>query len=342
MAPCSFQPEVKMTATFNWGLLSTARITRARLGGMSHSQRGIILGVASRDPGRARAFAAEKGLARSYGSYEDMLADPDIHIVYNPLPNRLHAFWTIRALEAGKHVLCEKPFAISVEEVDAVFAAAQRAGRVVAEAFMYRHHPKILKTKALIKDGAIGQPRTFNLTRPADVRWDPALAGGSLWDVGCYPVSFARYLFGAPERVHGWRISAPSGVDETFIGTLEFPGQRLAQFDSSFRLPYRSQAEIVGDAGLIRLERPFQPSQPAARLVLRRGDEEEDVELENPDMYWLEIEDLHDAILTGAPPRITPADTRGHVETLTALLASAQTDERRPPAFAGGRPTKDE
>jgi predicted dehydrogenase len=319
-----------MTATFNWGLLSTARITRVILAAMPHSQRGTILGVASRDPERARAFAAEKGLPRSYGSYDEMLADPDIHIVYNPLPNRLHAEWTIKALEAGKHVLCEKPFAVSIEEVDAVFAAAERAGRVVAEAFMYRHHPKLLKTKALIDSGAIGQPRllrasfTFNLTRPADVRWDPALAGGSIWDIGCYPVSLARYLFGAPARVHGWMKTAPSGVDETFVATLEFPGQRLAQFDCSFRLPYRSQAEIVGDAGLIRLERPFQPSQPAARLVLRRGDEDEVLELENPDMYWLEIEDLHDAILTGAPPRITPADTRGHIETITALLESAR------------------
>jgi predicted dehydrogenase len=319
-----------MTAAFNWGLLSTARITRALLGGMSHSQRGVILGVASRDAERARAFAAEKGLARSYGSYEEMLADPNIHIIYNPLPNSLHALWTIKALEAGKHVLCEKPFAISVEEVDAVFAAAERAGRVVAEAFMYRHHPKLLKTKALIDEGAIGQPRllrasfTFNLERPADVRWDPALSGGSIWDIGCYPISLARYLFGAPERVHGWMTTAPSGVDETFVATLEFPGQRIAQFDCSFRLPYRSQAEIAGDAGLIRLERPFQPSQPAARLVLRRGDQDEVLELENPDMYWLEIEDVHDAILTGAPPRITPADTRGHIETITALLDSAR------------------
>jgi len=318
-----------MPATFNWGLLSTARINRALLAAMPHSQRGALLGVASRDPERARAYALEKGLARSYGSYEALLADPDIHIVYNPLPNSLHAEWTIKALEAGKHVLCEKPFALTVAEVDAVFAAAQRAGRVVAEAFMYRHHPKILKTKELIDSGRIGPPRllrasfTLPLNRPADVRWDPALGGGALWDLGCYPVSLARYLFGAPERVHGWMKASPSGVDETFAGTLEFPGQRLAQFDCSFVLPFRSQAEIVGDEGLIRLERPFQPSQPAARLILRRGDQDEVLELENPDMVWLEIEDLHDAILTGAPPRITPADTRGHVETITALLASA-------------------
>lgn len=319
-----------MTAPFNWGLLGTARISGAILTAMSLSARGVVLGVASRDAARARAYAAEKGLARAYDGYEAMLADPDIHIVYNPLPNSLHAEWSIKALEAGKHVLCEKPFALSVAEVDAVFAAARRAGRVAAEAFMYRHHPRLLKVKEMLDSGAIGAPRllraafSINLNRPADVRWDPRLGGGALWDLGCYPVSLARYLFGAPRRVQGWQVPAPSGVDETFAATLEFSGQRLAQFDCSYRLAYRSQAEIVGEAGVIRLERAFQPSQPQARLVLHRGEQEEVLEVDNPSMYWLEIEDLHDAIQTGAPPRITPADTRGHIETIAHLLESAR------------------
>jgi len=136
-----------MAAKFKWGLFSTARTNNAILGGMTHSERGEVVAVGSRDQGRAETYAAAKGLARAYGSYEQLLADPDIQIIYNPLPNNLHAEWTIKALQAGKHVLCEKPFALSLAEVDAMFAAAQAAGRVVAEAFMYRHHPKLLKLK---------------------------------------------------------------------------------------------------------------------------------------------------------------------------------------------------
>jgi D-xylose 1-dehydrogenase (NADP+, D-xylono-1,5-lactone-forming) len=186
-----------------------------------------------------------------------------------------------------------------------------------------------LKAKELVDTGAIGVPRllrasfSFNLDRPADVRWDPALGGGALWDVGCYPVSLARYLFGAPTRVAGWQRLAPSGVVETFAGSLKWDGERAAQFDCSFRMPYRTQAEIVGDEGVISLTRPFQPSAADARLALRRGDKEETIELANPQMYWLEIEDMHDAILTGASPRVTLTETRGHVETLLELLAAA-------------------
>ncbi len=319
-----------MTAVFNWGLLSTARINNAILAAMPQSERGVVLGVASRDGERARAYADAKGLARAYAGYEAMLADPDIHIVYNPLPNSLHAEWTIKALEAGKHVLCEKPFAMTLAEVDAMHAAAQRAGCVVAEAFMYRHHPKLLKAKALVDEGAIGAPRllrtsfSFTLDVPTNVRWDPDLGGGAIWDLGCYAVSLARYFFGAPERVHGWQVTAPTGVDETFIAHLEFPGGRVAQFDCSFQMPFRSQAEILGATGSIRMARPFQPSLPDASLTLRQGDTEQVIELPNPAMYGLEIEDLHDAILTGADLRITPAETRGHVETIVQLLEAAR------------------
>ncbi|MCC7358519.1 MAG: Gfo/Idh/MocA family oxidoreductase [Anaerolineales bacterium] len=319
-----------MSATFNWGLLSTAKINLKILQAAPHSIRGQILGVASRDAERARAYAAEHGLARHYGSYAAMLADPDIHIIYNGLPNSLHAEWTIKALEAGKHVLCEKPFAVTLAEVDAMHAAAQRAGRVVTEAFMYRHHPRTFKVKELIESGALGPVRllrsgfSFNMSgSPANVRWNKELAGGSIWDVGCYPISLARYLFGAPSRVHGWKVLSASGVDETFVGTLEFPGGQVAQFDSSFNFPHRVYAEIVGSAGSLYIERPFQPSQPEHRLTLRRdGRPEEVIEIENPDMYWLEMEDLHDAIL-GGQPRISAAETRGHIETILALLAAA-------------------
>ena len=319
-----------MAATFKWGLLGTARINRAILSGMTHSERGQVAAVGSRDKARAEAYAAANGLPRAYGSYEALLADPDIQIIYNPLPNNLHAEWTIKALQAGKHVLCEKPLALSLAEVDAMFAAAKSAERVLAEAFMYRHHPKILKLKELVDDGSIGQPillrtsHSFVLPQQANIRWDPSLGGGALWDVGCYPVSLALYLFGAPQRLQAWQKRAPSGVDGTLAATLYHNGERITQLDCSFQIPFRSQAEVAGTEGVITMVRPFQPSTPEASLTLRRGEREETIELANPPMYWLEIEDLHDAILTGASPRVTPAETRGHVETLLQLYEAAK------------------
>jgi len=319
-----------MAAKFKWGLLSTARINQAILGGMAHSERGEVVAVGSRDQARAEAYASAKGLARAYGSYEALLADPDIQIIYNALPNDLHAEWTIKAIQAGKHVLCEKPFAIRLSEVDAVFEAARSAGRVAAEAFMYRHHPKILKLKELLEDGSIGEPillrasHSSRLEREHDIRWDPAKGGGSLWDLGCYPVSLALYLFGAPQRVDAWQKQVASGVDGSLVATLYHNGERLSQIDCSFQVPFRSQAEVVGTDGVITVVRPFQPSAPEASLSLRRGNREETIELSNPPMYWLEIEDMHDAILTGAGPRITPAETRGHIETILQLYAAAR------------------
>ena len=319
-----------MAAKFKWGLLSTARINNAILGGMAHSERGEVVAVGSRDAARAQAYAAAKGLAKAYGSYAELLADPDVQIIYNPLPNDLHAEWTIKALQAGKHVLCEKPFALSLAEVDAMFAAARAAGRVLAEAFMYRHHPKLLKLKELVDDGSIGQPillrssHSFRLDRENDIRWNAAMGGGSLWDVGCYPVSLALYLFGAPQHLEAWQKPVASGVDGSFAATLYHSAERVSQIDCSFQVPFRSQAEVVGTEGVITITRPFQPSTPEAGLSLRRGDREETLELANPPVYWLEIEDVHDAILTGATPRITPADTRAHVETLLQLYAAAK------------------
>jgi xylose dehydrogenase (NAD/NADP) len=319
-----------MTATFKWGLLSTARINRAILNGMTLSERGEVLGVASRDEAKARAYASEKGIERAYGSYEALLADPDIQIVYVSLPNSLHAAWTLKALQAGKHVLCEKPFAQTLADVEAVFAAAHAAGRVVAEAFMYRHHPKLLKLKELVAGGAIGPVRllrssfSFFLDRPGDVRLSAELGGGALWDVGCYPVSLARYLLGAPKRVTAWQRTTPSGVDKTLVGTLYYDGDCVAQIDCSFEMPYRGFAEIVGEQGVLTFNQPFHADQPASSLTLRRGDQTEVIELANPERYWLEIEDMHDAILSGGPPLITPAETHGHIETILQLYAAAR------------------
>jgi predicted dehydrogenase len=320
--------------TLRWGLLGTARINRALIPPLRASPRNELAAVASRTPERAQAYAREWGIPRAFGSYQALLADPGIDVIYNSLPNALHAEWTIRAAQAGKHVLCEKPLAVTVEDVEAVAAAARRAGVVVAEAFMYRHHPQTLKVKELVEQGAIGPLRlvrgsfTFTLTRPSDVRLDPALGGGCLWDVGCYPINYARYVAGSePREVFGWQMTGPSGVDEVFVGQMRFAGEAWAQFDAAFRLPFRVQMEIIGGAGVITVPQPYKPGENE-RLLLKRGDETQTIVVPGQELYLGEVEDMADAVLLGRPPRIGLADSRGNVTAILALLRSAR--EGRP------------
>jgi len=312
-----------------WGLLSTARINRALIPPLRASPRNELAAVASRGRERAEAYAREWSIPRAFGCYEDMLADPGIDVIYNPLPNRLHAEWTIKAAQAGKHVLCEKPLAMTVEEVDAMAAAAQQAGVVVAEAFMYRHHPQTLKVKELVGRGKIGDLRlvrgsfTFNLTHPGDVRLDPAMGGGSLRDVGCYPINFARTVVGAePIEVFGWQMTGPTGVDEMFTGQLRFPGEAYAQFDCGFRAPFRTHIEIVGSEGALAVPTPFRPGL-GEQITLARGEETQTITMPGQELYLGEVEDMADAILLGKAPRVSVADSRGNVAAIVALLRSA-------------------
>ncbi len=319
------------TPRIRWGILGVAKIALDKLiPAIKTGRTGVVAAIASRSVEKARNAAARFGIARAYGSYTELIADPDIDAIYNPLPNHLHVPWSIRALEAGKHVLCEKPFALTVEDVDAMFAAAQRAGRVIADGFMYRHHARIRKARDLVKEGALGSLRcmaatfSFTLDRPGDVRWDPHMGGGALWDVGCYPVSLARYIFGAlPERVTAWQYCAPSGVDETFAGTLYFGEGAVAQFDCSFNVPFRTRAEIAGTLGTLTLNTPFRPDAPEATLVLRQGDTSETVPVPDVGRYLAEVEDLHAQILDGAPPEIPHQETRDVIDIITRLYAAA-------------------
>ncbi|MFN4293747.1 MAG: Gfo/Idh/MocA family protein [Thermoflexales bacterium] len=321
-----------------WGLLSTARINRSLIPPLRASPRNRLVGVASRDPAKAEAYAREWDIERAFGSYEAMLASPDIDVVYISLPNSLHAEWTIKALRAGKHVLCEKPLATRVEDVDAIAAAAAEAGRVVAEAFMYRHHPQTLQVKSLIERGAIGEVRlargafTFTLTDRANIRVNADLDGGSIWDVGCYPVSYARTMIGAePVEAFGMQFTGPSGVDETFIGTLRFGEDVYAQFDCGFRAPFRTHMEIVGSEGLIVIPRPFKPTAHETIYIGKASDQLESLTIEGPDLLYLgEVEDMADAILDGAAPRISLPDSRANIAAILALLRSAR--EGRPVA----------
>jgi D-xylose 1-dehydrogenase (NADP+, D-xylono-1,5-lactone-forming) len=314
---------------FRWGLLSTARINRAIIPPLRASARHALVAVASRDPARGAAYAREWEIPRVHDTYDALLDDPGIDAIYNPLPNALHAPWTIRAARAGKHVLCEKPLATTVAEVEAIAEAAAAAGVVVTEAFMYRHHPQTLRLQALLAEGTIGAVQlvrsafTFLLTRTEDPRWEPAMGGGSLWDVGCYPVSMSRLLAGVePDEVFGRGRLAPGGVDDAFTGQLVFGGI-VAQFDCGFRAPFRTHLEVVGTEGVMTVPAPFKPG-AGARLVLSRGDDTREIAVEDQPLYIGELDDLADAAAGRAQPRVTLADSRGTVAAIMALYESAR------------------
>jgi D-xylose 1-dehydrogenase (NADP+, D-xylono-1,5-lactone-forming) len=318
------------TKTLRWGLLSTARINKALIPPLRLSQRNKLLAVASRTQEKADAYAREHKIKRAYGSYEALLADPEIDVIYNPLPNHLHAEWTIKALEAGKHVLCEKPIALTLAELDAMAAAAQKHGRIVAEAFAYRSHPEMNKIKEIIDSGKLGRVRlvhgsfTFVMTKQDDVRWDPQMGGGSLWDIGCYPLSFTRAVLGCePLEVFGWQETGPTGIDDTFAGQMRFPGQVFAQLDCSFRIPYHVFMEIVGDEGTLNIPQPFN-SMEKKLLYLTQGEKTTTITVKGPDPYLGEVEDFADAILLGKPLRMSMEDSRRNTAAILALLESAK------------------
>lgn len=320
-----------MERKLNWGLLSTAKINRALIKPLNASKRTRLLAVASRSQSTADAYAGEWKIPRAHGSYEALINDPEIDVIYNSLPNHLHAEWTIKALRAGKHVLCEKPFALTVDEVDAVATAVKETGKVAAEAFMYRHHAQTLKVKEIVDSGQLGTLQlikgafSFKLEREGDIRWMLELGGGSIWDVGCYPISYARMLVGAePVEVFGWQVTGPGGGDETFTGQMRFANGVHMQFDSSFKVPLRSYMEIVGTEGTLIVPNPFKPGKSNS-LQLNREGNETILKVKGDELYMGEVDDMCDAILKGTPPRVSLEDSRANVAVIVALLKSAQT-----------------
>lgn len=316
-----------------WGLLSTANINHKVIPAIRASKQGELTAVASRDLRRAKNYAREWDIPQAYGNYQEMLDSNAIDAVYISLPNHLHAEWTIRALESGVHVLCEKPFATTLPEVDAMIAASQRTERVLAEAFMYRHHPQTKIAGDFIRKGNLGELShawgtfSFFLDRRPDIRVQSEMGGGSLWDVGVYPLSLAQFFFdGPPVSVFGSQWIGESGVDETFVGELCFAGNRFAQISSSFRTPFFTHFEAVGTKGRLRLNRPFTSMDEARRLIFYPN-EGEPVELPVPkqELYVGEIEDLNNAILHGTPTYLALEETRNHIRTALALYRSAQT-----------------
>ena len=313
-----------------WGILSTANITDKLLDSGTDQE---FVAVSSRDAARAEAYAREKGIARAHGSYEDLLADPDVDAIYNPLPNALHVEWSIRALEAGKHVLCEKPLTRRPEDVDRAFDVAEREGRVLAEAFMWRHHPQVARARELLDGGAIGDLRVirahfaFAAADPDDIRLQAELDGGGLMDVGCYCVSGCRTLAGAePERAWAeliWSDPPGHGVDVALAATLRFPGDVLAHLDCGLSYPGGSQLAAAGTEGSFALADPWHGND--AVIELRRADGSvERIDAGPANSYALELADFEAAVRGERKPLLGRDDALGQARTIAALYTSAE------------------
>ncbi|HSQ28188.1 MAG TPA: Gfo/Idh/MocA family oxidoreductase [Anaerolineales bacterium] len=315
-----------------WGLVSTANINRRVIPAIRECQRSELVAVASRDLQQARDYAQKWEIPQAFGSYQAMLDSDQVDAVYVSLPNHLHAEWAIKAMQAGKHVLCEKPFATSLEDVERMIAASQQTGRKLAEAFMYLHHPQMDIVNQWVQSGKLGDivlvraNFNFQTTNSQDVRLQPELGGGCLWDVGVYPISFAQSVFGGPpDRVFGWQWIGSSSVDEVFTGEMFYPGGGVAQISSSFRCPMYTSAEVIGSEGRLALDRPFvmPDKQPAVRFY-RSQEEVEEIPIPKKSLYLGEIEDMVGAILDGSPLRITLDETRNHVKTVLELYQAAK------------------
>jgi xylose dehydrogenase (NAD/NADP) len=321
-----------------WGLLSTANINRRVIPAIRASRRGELAAVASRSLDNASAYAQQWEIPIAFGSYQEMLDSDQVDAVYISLPNHLHADWSIRALEAGKHVLCEKPLATSVQDVDRMTAASLASGKTLAEAFMYLHHPQTTITRQWLLEGNLGEVCglqsvfTFKIRDRDNIRLAPEYGGGCLWDVGIYPVSVAMTMMGgSPEWVAAFQWLGPSGVDEDFSGLLNFSGDRQAQVFSSFRSPFHTALEIYGTAGRLRLNRPFIGLEQDRRLTFypAEGDPQE-IPVPETMLYLGEVDDIHAAILDGQPQAIPLERTRQWIGVLESLYRAArqQTIER--------------
>jgi D-xylose 1-dehydrogenase (NADP+, D-xylono-1,5-lactone-forming) len=312
-----------VTSPVKWGIVSTADINRKVVPGAHASEKVELVAVASRHQTRSDAYASEWEIPRAYGSYDALLADPDVEAVYISLPNTMHVEWSMKALEAGKHVLCEKPFTRRSEEVTAAFDTAERTGRLLSEAFMYRHNPQTKRLVELVTQGAIGDLRviraafSYGLYDVENIRLRTDVEGGALMDVGCYCVSGSRLLGGEPVAVHGEAWVGPSGTDWAFAGLLRFPNDVVATFDCGTALPNRDELEAIGSEGSLFFDDPWHCLNPV--IELRRDGGVERIELEPRDSYRLELENVSDAIRGEAELLLGREDALGQARTLEAL-----------------------
>jgi predicted dehydrogenase len=296
------------------------------------SRNGALLAVASRSAHAARSFAEAEGIPRWHESYESLLADDGIDAVYNPLPNSLHREWTIRAADAGKHILCEKPLALNAAECREMEAAAQANGVRLMEAFMYRFHPRTERVRQMVRDGVIGDLRsirstfTFRLTKPDNIRWDAALGGGALMDVGCYCVNVSRTMAGAePVEVSARANWRSPGVDQEMVGTLVFPGGVMAHFDCALTMERCEGYEVAGTDGHLKVPASFLPGTDDVVIEEHRG--RSDVTLhavEGADEYQLMVEHFSDCILNDRPLRYPSEEAAQNMAAIEALYESAR------------------
>ena len=312
-----------------WGILSTADINKKLLAGAAESDDVDVVAVGSRDLIRAQEFAETWGIERAYGTYDELLADPEVEAVYIPLPNTMHGEWSIRAVEAGKHVLCEKPFSRHIADVESAFDAAEAIGMHLSEAFMYRHHPQTARLVELVESGAIGELRviravfSYSLYDAANIRLRTDVDGGSLMDVGCYCVSGARLLGGEPESVTGAAHIGSSGTDWVFTGLMRFPGDVVALFDCGTSLGDRDELEAIGTEGSLFLDDPWHCNEPV--IELRRDGEVERIEAARGNPYRLELEGMNAAIRGERPLLLGRDDALGQARAIEALFEAAAT-----------------
>ncbi len=327
-----------MENALRWGLLSTAEINQSLIEPLRGATRSKLAAVASRDLDKATAYAAEWAIPTVYGSYEELLADPSIDVIYNSLPNSLHAEWTVKAAEAGKHVLCEKPLTLTLGELDQVEAAAKANGVTVFEAFMYLHHPQMRAVQRMIQAGDIGNLRLINAwfnfyldpANATNIRLHPALGGGSLWDVGVYPNSLAIFMAGANAPLEVWaqQVTAENEVEVMFTGQLRFENEAVAQISSSFRTPYRGEAYLVGDAGIIHIPDPWKPGvdgEPSQIILTGSDNQREVIEFEGVTPYVYEVEAMEACVLDGAEPVVPLSLSREFLRSILAGYESART-----------------
>jgi xylose dehydrogenase (NAD/NADP) len=321
-----------------WGILSTARITDALIGPIKQAKRSELAAVASRSLAKASAFAQENGIPLAYGSYEELLADPTIDVVYAPLPNNLHCEWTVKAAQAGKHVLCEKPLVTTMAEMDRIEAAARANNVTVLEAFMYLNHPQMLRVKEMITEGKLGNLQFITswmaFYLPPENSWDyrlnPAMGGGSMWDTGVYPNSLTVSLAGLPKEVWARQVLGETGVDIAFDAQMHFSGGVVAQLSTGFRSPIRDEAHIVGDKGAIHLSDPWRwrrgtPTQDSEIIFTPIGSEEKDVTVVTADPYLCEVEAMEACVLDGVLPNVPLGLSRDFLRCALAMHESAQT-----------------
>lgn len=319
-----------MKSKTRWGILSTAAITEQLIPAIKSHKQSELVAIASRNFSKAEETARQWKISRSYGSYQALLDDPEVDIVYIPLPNHLHLEWTLKAARAGKHVLVEKPIALSVDEVDQMAAAARENHIIIQEAFMYRFNPQTARVNQLMSEGVLGDLRFMRSgfqhihNRTDDYRLKPEFGGGVLWDMGCYPVNFFQMITGtSPISVTAHKQTGQTGIDRSFFATMHFLKNVTSQFATSFDLPSYANVELHGTEGILFVSSPFKQRGPTG-IILKRGKGFQNFSFNTKDPYIAEVENMVQTANGEAEVVISLLDSRKTVSTIHMLHEAAE------------------